>query len=264
MEGLDLWDTTPPAEIEALRRALDQHQLLLFRCSRQLPPERQVEIARWFGPVLDNTGDGQCWTVLHNDEASGRIVLPFHSDLSYTDSPIEVISTQATALPPAGSSTHYVSGVEAWSTLPRELQERLAGLTLRHRYVSETLQDLPVMLADHALCLRHPRTGKPVLYATEYHAHRIHELEREESDRLIEELLAHLYAPGHVYAHAWQLYDFLIWDNLAVQHARPAEASPAAGARALQRVQVSDVRFMDVVRRAREEEPLPEIPGRIH
>ena len=98
----------------------------------------------------------------------------------------------------------------------------------------------PIFSADHPVRLMHPRTGRPVLYVTEYHADRIYGLEREESDRLIDELQAHLYAPAHVYEHEWELWDFLIWDNLAVQHARREEARVADGARALQRVQVTD------------------------
>jgi hypothetical protein len=57
-----------------------------------------------------------------------------------------------------------------------------------------------------------------------------------------------------VYVHDWQLHDFVIWDNLAVQHARLAEAAIADGARALQRVTINEVTYPELIERAREQQ----------
>jgi taurine dioxygenase len=248
-----------PEEIAALRAGFDEHQLLLFRGAGQaVPPERQVEISAWFGPPIANSEDGVLWTVLHNEEPAGSARLPFHSDLSYTDDPILGLSLQAVELPPGGSATAFVSGVHAWRTLPQDLQALLADKTLRHRLASSLAKgfygDWPEFVADHPVRLEHPRTGAPVLYVTEHHAERIHELDEATSARVLAGLYAHLYAPEHVYAHQWALHDLIVWDNLSIQHARPEVAEPALGPRAMQRVALAEVPYHELVERARRQE----------
>jgi taurine dioxygenase len=44
----------------------------------------------------------------------------------------------------------------------------------------------------------------------------------EESEALIQELFSRLYADDNIYSHSWQTNDLIIWDNLALQHCRPA------------------------------------------
>ena len=248
----DVQNSGSSAEIEALRAALDEHQLLLFRGGRRISPERQVEITGWFGPLADN-GSGLC-TVLHNENSDGGAKLPFHADFSYTDAPIKGISLHAIELPPAGTVTAFASGIHGWETLPEVRQTMFVPMTLRHGYRSENHLEWPEFTADHPVRLLHPRTGRPILYVTEYHAQRIYELDPEESDRIIAELFAHLYAPERVSVHQWALYDLLMWDNLAVQHARPERSDLADGARAMQRVSINDVPFPELLARARAQE----------
>ena len=63
--------------------------------------------------------------------------------------------------------------------------------------------------------------GVRVLYVTQVMTREILELPSEESEDLLEELFAHLYAPERVYEHEWREDDLVIWDNIATQHARP-------------------------------------------
>lgn len=245
----DIHGSSSSADIEQLRAALDQHQLLLLRSQQKIPPERQVEICSWFGPPMNN-GKGS-WSVLHNDEASGRIRLPFHSDFSYTEGPIKVISLHAIEVPEGGTTTSYVSGMCAWASLPDELKQQLASMTLHHRHISSIGTDWPEFTADHPVCKSHPRTGRPILFVTEHHADRINELQLDASRATLERLFLHLYAPAHVYTHQWQLHDLIIWDNLALQHGRPDVAEPAKGIRAMQRVAINEVSVSELVARAR-------------
>lgn len=252
--GFDLQHGGSPAEVEALRRAYDAHQMLLFRGGGRVSPERHVEIAGWFGPPppVDNTGNGDFVSVLRNEEAAGSMRLPFHSDLTYTDCPIKAICLQAIELPAGGTSTTFVSGMAAWDRLPGPLQDELAGTTLRHVYVSNMPEyGWPDFAADHPVRLPHPRTGRPILLVTEHHADRILELDEARSRAVIAELFGYLYAPEAQYEHCWQLDDLVIWDNLAIQHARTRHSDPAEGRRALQRVALAEVGLPELVERAR-------------
>jgi taurine dioxygenase len=272
----DVLASTPPEEVEELKRALDEYQLLLFRDGQLIPPDRQVEMTGWFGPPADNAGTGRLWSVLRNEDDAGRRQLPFHSDFTYTDSPIKIISLQAIELPAGGSSTSFASGAHAWATLSPERQQLLAGMTLRHRHIptvgvvgssaaasepAHPLQPPKEFVAEHPVRLVHPRTGQPVLLVTEYHAERICEVDQEESDRLLREILAHMYQPENVYVHHWQLYDFLIWDNLALQHARADEAQIVDGPRAMQRVALNEVTYPELIARAWQQQKRRELQG---
>lgn len=250
----DLQRGGAPAEIAALRAAYDRHHLLLFRKGGRVIPERHVEIAGWFGPPapIANDEDGSLVTVLQNEEASGRLELPFHSDLTYTDDPIDAICLHAIAVPEGGSSTTFVSSAAAWDRLPAALQDELADKTLRHFYNSRLMAaDWPSFSAVHPVRLAHPRTGRPILFVTQNHADRIVELDEARSRAVIAELFATLYAPEARYRHWWQLDDLVMWDNLAIQHARTEEAHPRAGKRALQRVALARVGFHELLERAR-------------
>ena len=249
----DVVSAAQPAEIEELRAAFDHHQLLLFRCSQRIAPDRQVEITGWFGPPISNS-DGKLWSVLQNEEAAGSIRLPFHADFSYTDSPIKGISLHAVEIPPSGTSTSFVSGVHAWATLPPERQQLLASMTLRHRHTSQIAEGWPEFVADHPVCLPHPRTGQPVLFVTEHHADRILEVDTERSRELLADLFEHLYAPESLYVHRWQRHDLVIWDNLAVQHARTEKADLSKGHRVMQRVALNEIAFPELLARARQKE----------
>lgn len=257
----DVLTGTADDDIEELQRALDEHQLLLFRRGEKITPERQVEISSWFGPPADNAGDGQLWSVLRNEDPGGRRQLAFHSDFTYTDVPIKVISLHAIELPPASTTTSFVSSLHAWDTLPPDRQQLLSGMTLRHVYAPAYRENSLEYVADHPIRLPHPRTGRPVLLVTEHHAERIHEVDRDESDRLLAELFAHLYAPERVYVHQWELYDLLVWDNVALQHARREAADLADGPRAMQRVAMNEATFAELTARAWEQQRRRQLEG---
>jgi len=248
--GFDVMCSGDPADIEVLRAAYDEYQLLVFRCEEEMPPERQVEITSWFGPVMDSFGSAVGF--LSNEEGmqGGWERLPWHFDYSFTETPFAGISLQAVALPPAGTSTLFTSNVLAWASLSPNLQRRLEGLTVRHRDYHDPVSGLPEMVADHPARVIHPRTGQPLLFVTEYHASRILELGEAESDALLGQLFEHIYAPERVYEHRWRLYDFLLWDNYAIQHCRPVEADLADGIRSLRRVTNSARSLKDIMDRA--------------
>jgi len=252
--GFDIENGRSDSDIAELVRAYDEHSMLLFRGGPRISHERHVEITSWFGPPspVDNSGEGQFVSVLHNKDMAGSMYLPFHSDLTYTEDPIRAICLQAIELPEKPTSTTYVSGMAAWNSLPADLQEQLADKMLRHFYKARLADyDWPDFIAEHPVRLIHPRTGRPVLFVTEHHANRILELGEEESQAMIEKLYTYLYAPERRYEHVWQLNDLLMWDNIALQHARTEESDPAEGPRGLQRVALSNLTLQQTIDMAR-------------
>ncbi|MEZ5891468.1 MAG: TauD/TfdA family dioxygenase [Xanthobacteraceae bacterium] len=101
---------------------------------------------------------------------------------------------------------------------------------------SATGMDWPTFVADHPVKAISERSGRPILLVTEHHATRILEMDEAQSDAVLQELYSYLYAPERRYEHVWQEGDLLVWDNMALQHARTAQSDPGEGRRALQRV----------------------------
>jgi len=68
------------------------------------------------------------------------------------------------------------------------------------------------------------------------------------SAELLRALFATLYTPERRYEHVWHLGELVIWDNLAIQHARTRESAPSQGVRALQRVAIGEHGFLEQLR----------------
>jgi taurine dioxygenase len=67
-------------------------------------------------------------------------------------------------------------------------------------------------------------------------------MSRDESDELLAEIYAAMYAPEQIHVHAWQPHDLVMWDNWTVQHARP---QPSDRPRTLRRYHVSETNLTE-------------------
>lgn len=243
-----------PEDIARLQQAFADHHLLIFRADGQIAPERQVEITGWLGPVI---AEGTAWTVLDNAEPAGRNELPFHSDITFLEFPLAGISLYPQELPATSTSTTYVSNAVAWQQLPEPLQNELRHLKARHYFDASHHMgfDWPVLEYWHPVCFAHPNTGQPLLFVTEHHVDRIGNMTEERSAEVLKELFATLYATERRYEHIWRRGDLVIWDNLAIQHARTRVAEPSQGKRIMRRVQLGRIGFIEQldVRRRRAE-----------
>jgi alpha-ketoglutarate-dependent taurine dioxygenase len=156
--------------------------------------------------------------------------LQFHSDTMWSDRPAEVLSLYGVEVEEPVVPTTFVSAVQAWATLPDELHERVQGLSVRHTAGQLRRGDLSDVLVSTfhrapstvtPIGHRHPRTGQPILYICEQMTQEIVDMAPEEGERLLEQLFEHMYASANRWDHSWRRGDLVVWDNLAMQHARP-------------------------------------------
>jgi taurine dioxygenase len=235
----------PPSSADAaiLQHAYARTHLVLVR-GECVDMARQQQFASLFGPVI-------AAAYVSNARPDGIIphgALLFHSDLAFTPNPYLGLSLHALELPPSGSSTWFVDAAAACRALPATLRRRVDGCTATHAFDLQTQrgdgravrEPVPSAAerARHPVILRHPVTGDEVLYVSEMQTERINEVAGDESAELIEGLFAHLYSGEFTYEHRWQLGDLVVWDNVAVQHAR---REPCEGPRTLQRVTLAEV-----------------------
>ncbi len=245
---LDLRETIPPPVVEELRQAFHDHHLLVFR-DQDLSGPQQVEVVGLFGPTLSRGRYEEGWAFVSNVRPDGLVPeggLAFHFDLAFTDEPFWGLSLYGLEVPDDGAPTWFASSARAAAKLRADVRARISDRKALNVFDFNLPQDRrhreadigPGMpRAEHPVIAQHPRLGVPVLLVCEQQTDRIIDLSSEESEGLLAELFAALYSSDNVYVHRWRTGDLLIWDNLAVQHGRPAFAPGCS--RTLRRVTIA-------------------------
>ena len=240
---VDLNSSVDDATVDALRAVYREQHLLLFR-GQQLSGERQVEVLSWFGPVLSEKMGAFGYV---SNVIEGAVVpeggLSFHSDFAFTADPLEGISLHAVRVPASGAPTRFADAVRVVDRLPADLRARLERARILNVFDFGAPADGRMRVVDlapgspscvHDAIGRHRVTGEPVVMAGEMHTDCVLGMGPDGSEALLGELFAYLYAPTNVYEHHWEVDDLVVWDNLALQHGRPA--FPDDAERTLQRV----------------------------
>lgn len=161
----------------------------------------------------------------------GRLL--YHSDYMWRDDVFRLLSLYGLQVEQPTSPTMFISAAYGWDTLPDDLRRRVEGLYAIHgqsvSYSDRTGGDENVLAPEFdtpetirlPIGFRHPRTGRMILYVTPQFTQRIDGLSDEDSEALLEELFQHLYRSEVEVAHQWRERDLVLWDNIALQHARP-------------------------------------------
>jgi len=244
-EGVDLHRPLERETAETLRRALHDNLVLCIRGQSLNPPE-YLEAMRVFGTPMKQTriasrhGDIAEITILSSEDLDDlgdgkRLVVGahWHSDDSYKRVPCSLTMLYGAEVPPTGGDTQFTNMYAAYDDLSPAMKERIANLKVVHKYDSSrkgtriaTLRpDESAELPDavHPVVRTHPETGKKALYLNPNRMERIVGMEREESDRLLDELTRHATQEKYQYRHKWRPGDILIWDNRCTMHKANAD-----------------------------------------
>ena len=242
--GVDpTWSAT---DMRNVRRALDDRHLLLVR-GPTLTGESQTAFASRFGPLVPERA---LWAYVSNSRSDGIIRegrLLFHSDFAFTSDPVWFLSLHALEVPSDGSPTIWADATAAVDRLPRDLRQRLEGLQVRNCFDLMAEGDHRMRLSDidprsprmtWPIIALHRRTGRPVIMANAMHTDSIMGLPEAESEALLADLFAVLYDESNLYEHHWSVGDLIVWDNIALHHARGDLGTDEP--RTLQRVTVGE------------------------
>jgi alpha-ketoglutarate-dependent taurine dioxygenase len=216
-----------------LQHLFDTRGLLLFR-NIDLSAEQQLRLSKMLirkegAEAGEPPPDKFYVSNRMPDSAAPFGRLQFHADTMWAEQGFEVLSLYGIEIEPPAAPTSFVSGTYAWKTLPDGLRKRIEGLKVLHvagGIRRGDVTDVLIAAVEHPpsaitmLGHRHPRTGETILYACEQMTKEIVGMAPEESERLLEEVFAHLYDPKSCWSHEWREGDFVVWDNLALQHAR--------------------------------------------
>ncbi len=242
LRSIDLRQVLSASQERALRLALATHKALRFP-QQEIQPADFLRFARLFGRahphvlehlrlkeqpevlVLTNVIEDESKPHGHNGAAF------WHTDNSYEAEPASATMLYAVSMPQEGGETYLCDMAAAYRALPTDERDRLAGLTVRHRYGNRDAgkehqagrlqgdQENKVPEVTHPLVRRHPVSGEPCLYAVAASARGILGMEDAEALALLDRLKGHCTHPDFVIAQRHEVGDLFIWDTLATMHA---------------------------------------------
>jgi alpha-ketoglutarate-dependent taurine dioxygenase len=251
IRGVDLKQALDDRTVAEIRDALLKHKVVFFP-TQHLSPAEHVAFGRYFGEVtpahpvipgidgypevfeLDYTkmADLREQYAATADRYDG---VGWHTDVTFVERPPLGSILNAKVIPAAGGDTMFSDQHAAYEALSEPLKQFLGTLTAVHdgsATFAKALQAredgggewdgelyaelLPV---EHPVIRTHPETGRKSLFVNGGFTSHIKELNRTESDVLLQYLYAHATKPQFTVRYHWHEGDLGFWDNRVTQHA---------------------------------------------
>jgi alpha-ketoglutarate-dependent taurine dioxygenase len=241
--GVDL-NALSAAEWQTLRAAFLEHAVLVFP-GQHLSANAQTTFAERFGsieylvaerkiiPISNRRADG---SLLSDHEHGMQVMMGnegWHTDSSYMRLSAKASVLSAHVVPAHGGETEWADMRAAYDALDEAMRARIAHLSAYHslRYSQARMGHVAAVGSSYGfhdeqpplrpLVKVHPETGRAALYIGR-HAYGIPGLDPDESESLLDDLVAFACQPPRVYTHSWSPGDVVVWDNRCVLHrARP-------------------------------------------
>jgi taurine dioxygenase len=223
--NIDLTRPLPNKQVEELHRAFTQYQVIFFR-DQKISFDDQIRFGRYFGPLgkhvggatISKTTDNPLVRKFHYDETSKQISGEnFHSDQSCgAIPPLGSILYNHTVPPDGGGDTMFASMYAAYDALSPRMKTYLSGLTATHDGTRVFGPTAPVNV--HPLIIKHPVTGKKVIYVNTDFTAKINELPALEGDRVLRFLIDHCNKPEWTCRFRWSAHSIAFWDNRCTHH----------------------------------------------
>jgi taurine dioxygenase len=255
-----LADAISDAVFAGIHCAFLEYQVLLFP-AQDVPPERQVALARRFGEVQIHVmnqyhADGYPELYrLSNLDAHGKPngrhpdkgTLAWHTDGSWRRRTGQATIIYGEVMPRRGGETHFCDMYGAYERLDPAWKRRIANLRAVHnldfsrnrRHGEDPMTDeqrRATPPVDHPVVRTHPQTKRKCLFLGD-HAESIVGMPYEEGRALIDELNALAPHPDLTYEHRWQPGQLLVWDNRCTMH-RATPYDPVSEGRVIRRCTV--------------------------
>ncbi|MBC2863728.1 TauD/TfdA dioxygenase family protein [Streptomyces mexicanus] len=233
--GVDITRPLEPAQVAAIREALNVHKALVFDATG-LDDAGQEAFARHFGdlttahptvPAVEGAPN-----VLPVDSERGR-ANHWHTDVTFVVNPPQATSLRSITIPPYGGETLIANAAAAYRDLPEPLR-RLAD-TLWAEHTNDYDYAVPDEAIDeeeaarrsrftsiryrtaHPVVRVHPLTGERGLFIGGF-AQRIVGLSVPESRKILELLQAYVTRPENVLRWRWSENQLVLFDNRITQH----------------------------------------------
>tara|TARA_B100000029_G_scaffold516335_2_gene628812 strand:- start:2807 stop:3679 length:873 start_codon:yes stop_codon:yes gene_type:complete len=251
VRDLDLREPVKEIDLQAINEAIEQLGVLVFH-NQNITDEQQLNFSKTFGKLeqpssksnitkpderrltspniadvsnIDEKGD------LFKKDSRRRLFnlanQLWHSDSSFRKIPAKFSLLSARTIASKGGNTEFADMQTAYERLDNQMQNLIENLICEHStlYSRATIgfSDFSAEERDNfqpvqqRLVRIHPTTGRKSLFLSA-HAGAIVGWDIPEARSLLFELNEHATQREFVYAHKWQKYDLVMWDNRQTMH----------------------------------------------
>lgn len=251
VSGIDLTRPLMPEQVRAIDDGMDRYGVLVFHDQR-FDDETQLAFSRNFGELEVSSGGEMSkpeemrlkieMADISNLDAQNRLRTAddrkrlgalgnrlWHSDASFRAIPAKYSLLSARVVPPTGGNTEFADMRAAYDALDAGTKAEIEDLITEHSnaYSREMIgfpkaaygaeyQD-KLRPVRHRLVRLDARTGRKTLYLSA-HIGTIVGWPVPEARAFIRDLMEHATQRQFVYAHQWNTWDLVIWDNRTAMH----------------------------------------------
>lgn len=243
IRGIDLATGVDDEALVKMREAFGEYGVIFFR-DQDLTPEQHIAFAERWGEINVNRffkavdGHPQIAEVRKEPDQKINIGGGWHTDHSYDVAPALGSMLYAREVPNAGGDTMYANMSLAYEALSDGLKETLEGLRAVHssRHVfgvaavtqtTDAKDDIAGRIGNpeaatedvvHPVVIRHPDTGRKILYVNPGFTLRFEGWSSAESRALLKYLYTHATVPERTIRFHWEKGSMAFWDNRATWH----------------------------------------------
>lgn len=222
-------------DVATCRRLQQEHGVIFFR-DQSLDCESHIALAQRFGEIVVNrffekVPDFPMIAMVRKEPGHDTVVgEDWHTDHSYDEAPAMGSILYAVEVPRQGGETQFINMAKVFDALPAERKESLRELAAHHssrhafsaaatrddeRYHSP---DQAVQDSIHPVVIRHPDSGREVLYVNPDFTVGIEGWAEEDSAALLRSLYDMAMRPENILAFRWQPGSVAFWDNRMTWH----------------------------------------------
>jgi taurine dioxygenase len=222
--AIDLAEPLSPDQVTAVGDALYAYRVLVFRDQHDVAPRALERFARCFGapetdphPQHGDHPDTPAVKVLHTN--SNRIDAPvvesWHTDGATREDTRYLSILQAIDVPPYGRDTMFADMVTAYDRLSTPMKAIVEDLVGINSWGNQKPGAPPV---EHPIVFRDRQTGRKSLYANKIYTIGIKGMRPDESQAMLDFLLAQSRIPEFQLRVSWAPGTIVMWDNETTQH----------------------------------------------
>jgi taurine dioxygenase len=254
IEGIERGGTWDMRTNAAVQQALLDHHVLVFPGETMEPPSL-LALARRFGDTMSPVNrekrlddlpevtriDSTIKAIEPGKELQFHIqsslrAEEWHTDQSFVECPAKATILHAHEVPAKGGATWFCNTAAAYDALPDEKKRQFAGLKAIHCYDTKRARHRPTVRSQaeidespdvvHPLVRTHPDSGRKGLYLNFNRLDHILDLDRAESDAILDYLAERVAQDRFIYRHKWSVGDVVVWDNRCTMHRVSYDSAP--------------------------------------
>ena len=249
VRGVDISKPLSEEQIRAIRDALLEHKVLLFR-DCPMTPEEQIRFTKFFGPLPEMPFNkrwmhpeftNEVYFITNKPRADGSLPETtntgrvWHFDQNFMPEPAMGRVLHCVEAPEIGGTTMFANQELAYEMLTPAFKRIVDGLRVVYDIVNSDNSRMPnrkplteeerkaVPTGYHPCVRTHPETGRRTLFFNKTNLQHFEGMTREESAGIIEFLHQHTTQPTVTFRHSWRPGDTLFWDNRCATHYAPPD-----------------------------------------